>query len=217
MFLASGGAADVAKILGKKPDAAFLQSLDKDGSGDVTELEYLSAMLVRLQFVEQDKIDQIMKAFHKLDADGSGTLSIDDLVADMDKDDDDADDDSGQPSPGGVYSFSAKVNTGTASDIDSNERKPQMLGSMGQSLKIQVESRREVDIIAEAEELLATQVDHATTTGGRRNRERRGAGNRTRASARTGVGSEPQVEPGLEQAQSGAGSKPGSEPVPSPR
>ena len=106
-------------ILGKKPDAAFLRSLDTDGSGDVTEMEYLSALLVRLQFVEQEQIDLIMKSFMKLDVDGSGTLTIEDLVQDMDnqKDDeyDDEEDDENEESkvqkvaPGGRYSFTGPI------------------------------------------------------------------------------------------------------------
>ena len=66
-------------LLAKKLDGEFLDALDVDGSGDVNEFEYLSAMLVLLEYVEQDDIDRVMKAFHKLDLGGDGLLSIDDL------------------------------------------------------------------------------------------------------------------------------------------
>ena len=113
VFLSGDGARDVQAILGKKPDAAWLRSLDTDGSGDVTAIEYLSAMLVRLQYVEQDKIDQIMRSFHKLDSDGSGTLSIEDLVQDMGRkpEEEDEEDESKEQkvAPGGRYSFSGPI------------------------------------------------------------------------------------------------------------
>jgi Ca2+-binding EF-hand superfamily protein len=67
-------------LLNRKLDETFLMSLDSDGTGEVSEFEYLSAMLVLLEYTEQDDIDGIMKAFRKLDADGSGSLSVDDLV-----------------------------------------------------------------------------------------------------------------------------------------
>ncbi len=69
-----------ASLLNRKLDEKFLVSLDSDGTGEVSEFEYLSAMLVLLEYVEQDDIDDVMKAFRKLDTDGSGTLTVDDLV-----------------------------------------------------------------------------------------------------------------------------------------
>ena len=69
-----------ASLLNRKLDEKFLVSLDSDGTGEVSEFEYLSAMLVLLEYVEQDDIDNVMKAFRKLDTDGSGTLTVDDLV-----------------------------------------------------------------------------------------------------------------------------------------
>jgi voltage-gated potassium channel Kch len=73
----------VMNILDKKLTAEFLMSLDMDGSGDVNEFEYLSAMLIRLNHVDEGQIDSIMKAFRKLDVDGSGSLSVQDLAGNL--------------------------------------------------------------------------------------------------------------------------------------
>jgi potassium channel subfamily K, other eukaryote len=67
------------KLLNKKLDEKFLESLDSDGTGDVSEFEYLSAMLVLLEYVEEDDLNRVMKSFRKLDRDGSRTLSVEDL------------------------------------------------------------------------------------------------------------------------------------------
>ena len=75
---ADDGHADA--LLNRKLDEKFLVSLDSDGTGEVSEFEYLSAMMVLLEYVEQDDIDNVMKAFRKLDTDGSGSLTVDDLV-----------------------------------------------------------------------------------------------------------------------------------------
>ena len=150
VFLSGDGARDVQAILGKKPDAAWLRSLDTDGSGDVTEIEYLSAMLVRLQYVEQDKIDQILKAFHKLDTDDSGTLSIEDLVDGLDKKNDNDDDENEEEeekvvAPGGRYSFSGPIGGLIVSP-----------GTSGvTSLKNKIDAST-ADMINEAEQLLET-------------------------------------------------------------
>ena len=77
------GSDQVKSILDKKLTAEFLMSLDMDGSGDVTEFEYLSAMLIRLNHVDEDQIDRIMKAFRKLDTDGSGSLNVKDLAGNL--------------------------------------------------------------------------------------------------------------------------------------
>lgn len=79
-LMASPGKDAATAILARKLDAEFLMSLDMDGSGDVTEFEYLAAMLIQLNHVDEDQIDSIMKAFRKLDIDGSGSLSVSDLA-----------------------------------------------------------------------------------------------------------------------------------------
>ena len=71
------------KLLNKKLDEKFLISLDQDGTGEVSEFEYLSAMLVLLEYVEQDDIDRVMKAFRKLDKDGSCSLTVADLTKNL--------------------------------------------------------------------------------------------------------------------------------------
>ena len=60
-------------------DENFLNSLDNDVDGEVSEFEYLSAMLILLEYCEQDDVDRIMKSFRKLDRDGSKSLDISDL------------------------------------------------------------------------------------------------------------------------------------------
>ena len=71
------------QLLNKKLDAKFLDQLDQDGTGEVSEFEYLSAMLVLLEYVEQDDIERVMKAFRKLDKDGSCSLSVTDLKSNL--------------------------------------------------------------------------------------------------------------------------------------
>ncbi|KAG7391491.1 Potassium channel [Phytophthora pseudosyringae] len=56
-----------------------LLDMDADGDGKVSQLEYLSYMLVKLNKADQDDIDGIIAQFHKLDRDGSGELDRDDL------------------------------------------------------------------------------------------------------------------------------------------
>ena len=72
-----------ALLLNRKLDEPFLMSLDQDGTGEVSEFEYLSAMLVLLEYVEQDDINRVMKAFRKLDLDGSGSLTVEDLASNL--------------------------------------------------------------------------------------------------------------------------------------
>ena len=72
-----------SQLLNKKLDEKFLISLDQDGTGEVSEFEYLSAMLVLLEYVEQDDIDRVMNSFRKLDVDGSGSLTVDDLTLNL--------------------------------------------------------------------------------------------------------------------------------------
>ena len=114
-LMSSPGSDAVTNLLGKKLDADFIMSLDMDGSGEVSEYEYLAAMvslyffiffvvclvlpnffwclflfsclgfiqLVQLNHVDEDQIDSIMKAFRKLDTDGSGSLSVTDLAGNL--------------------------------------------------------------------------------------------------------------------------------------
>ena len=65
------------------PDENFLNSLDNDVDGQVSEFEYLSAMLILLEYCEQDDVDRIMKSFRKLDRDGSKSLDVSDLKGNL--------------------------------------------------------------------------------------------------------------------------------------
>lgn len=56
-----------------------IETMDSDHSGDVDKAEFLSYMLVTMQWVEQEEIDTLMKLFDKLDVDNNGTLNKDDL------------------------------------------------------------------------------------------------------------------------------------------
>lgn len=57
-----------------------LIQMDVDGDGKVSQVEYLSYMLIKLGKVNQDEIDQILAQFNKIDADNSGYLDRNDLV-----------------------------------------------------------------------------------------------------------------------------------------
>ncbi len=68
------------RVLGRRLDADFLMTIDRDGDGKVSEFEYLSAMLVRMEYAAADDIERVMKSFRRLDKDGSGTLEVKDLT-----------------------------------------------------------------------------------------------------------------------------------------
>ena len=79
-LLTSGGDEKLDAILSKKLDIDALLQLDTDGSGEVSEMEYLVAMLTRMEYVTEDQIENILKSFRTLDVTGSGTLSVQDLL-----------------------------------------------------------------------------------------------------------------------------------------
>ena len=56
-----------------------LIAMDKDGDGAVSETEYLSYMLLKLNMARKEDVHEILSQFHKLDADGSGFLDRSDL------------------------------------------------------------------------------------------------------------------------------------------
>lgn len=60
--------------------ANMIKDLDADGDGKVTREEWISAMLVRLDYVDAETIETISNRFDVLDADGSGALSATDLL-----------------------------------------------------------------------------------------------------------------------------------------
>lgn len=54
--------------------------MDEDGDGEVDEYEFLKFMLVTSGLVEESAIDMMHQTFQTLDADGSGSLDMDDLL-----------------------------------------------------------------------------------------------------------------------------------------
>lgn len=56
-----------------------IASLDDDNSGEVTELEFLKHMLVKMGACKQRDIDDVCAHFKVLDKDGSGTLDAADF------------------------------------------------------------------------------------------------------------------------------------------
>ena len=58
---------------------AMIHQMDSDGTGSVDRFEFLKSMLLQLGKVEEDDVAKIIKMFDDLDADGSGTLDIDDI------------------------------------------------------------------------------------------------------------------------------------------
>lgn len=67
------------KVLKTKISMKELLDMDANGDGKVSQLEYLSYMLVKLNKADQDDIDGILAQFRKLDRDGSGELDHEDL------------------------------------------------------------------------------------------------------------------------------------------
>jgi len=57
-----------------------IKNLDMNDDGKVDLSEFLRYMLVALQKVQKEDLEEIVAAFHRLDADGSGYLSVDDLT-----------------------------------------------------------------------------------------------------------------------------------------
>ena len=54
--------------------------MDEDGDSKVDRYEFCSYMLVNLGKIDQDDVDQVMSLFKHYDLDGSGTITIDDVV-----------------------------------------------------------------------------------------------------------------------------------------
>lgn len=73
----------------RKAEKEFLQReltlsdlavMDEDGDGSVQLSEFLSFMLVAMQKVSAEDVNELKELFHKLDADGGGTLQKEDLM-----------------------------------------------------------------------------------------------------------------------------------------
>jgi hypothetical protein len=57
-----------------------LEIMDKDGDGKVTRAEFLEFMLIAMNKIDQDLVDELRVHFDRLDADGTGELTKDDLI-----------------------------------------------------------------------------------------------------------------------------------------
>jgi hypothetical protein len=67
------------KFLNRALTQSCLEMMDADNDNEVSKLEFLTYMLKTLGKVEQDDLDEITELFAKLDKDGSGTLTIEDI------------------------------------------------------------------------------------------------------------------------------------------
>ena len=68
-----------ARILQRELDPSLIEEFDVSGDGQVTELEYVLAMLRSLELVNMDVVGPILDRFNALDKDGNGVLDRDDL------------------------------------------------------------------------------------------------------------------------------------------
>lgn len=57
-----------------------LDIMDENGDGSVSRSEFLEFMLVAMNKIDQELVDELRGHFDKLDADGTGELSREDLV-----------------------------------------------------------------------------------------------------------------------------------------
>jgi len=64
-------------------DEAQLMEFDQDNDGTIDRYEFLSKMLVELKECDLDRIEEIMAKFAEIDTDGSGTITIDELISRM--------------------------------------------------------------------------------------------------------------------------------------
>ena len=67
------------EFLNRTMTLSDLRTLDLDDDGVVDRAEFLCYMLIALQKVDREDIDDILQAFYRLDRDGSGSLSENDL------------------------------------------------------------------------------------------------------------------------------------------
>jgi potassium channel subfamily K len=58
-----------------------LDVMDEDGDGQVTQVEFLEFMLTAMNKVDQETLQNLRAYFRRLDTDGTGTLSKEDLIA----------------------------------------------------------------------------------------------------------------------------------------
>jgi hypothetical protein len=70
-----------SQFLNRAVTQSDLQSMDIDRNGVVTKDEFLIYMLLTLQKVDKTDIEDIIDVFNKLDKDGSGTLTVNDIAS----------------------------------------------------------------------------------------------------------------------------------------
>lgn len=68
------------KLLTQEVTLEDLETMNADGDGEVSPLEFVEYMLKTMNKVDQSLLDELHLQFEKLDADGSGGLQQDDLV-----------------------------------------------------------------------------------------------------------------------------------------
>ena len=57
-----------------------LEVMDRDGNGTVTRAEFLEFMLIAMNKIDQELVDELRMHFDRLDVDGTGELTKDDLI-----------------------------------------------------------------------------------------------------------------------------------------
>eukprot|EP00008_Paramoeba_atlantica_P010612 CAMPEP_0201475658 /NCGR_PEP_ID=MMETSP0151_2-20130828/1037_1 /ASSEMBLY_ACC=CAM_ASM_000257 /TAXON_ID=200890 /ORGANISM="Paramoeba atlantica, Strain 621/1 / CCAP 1560/9" /LENGTH=328 /DNA_ID=CAMNT_0047855807 /DNA_START=77 /DNA_END=1063 /DNA_ORIENTATION=+ len=79
LFVESQREAAIQRILSKKLDHKSIATMDADGDGKVSPLEFVEHMLVKLGKVSEQDILELKEQFRKLDTDASGFLDQSDL------------------------------------------------------------------------------------------------------------------------------------------
>ena len=67
------------KLIRREPTIRDLELMNIDGDHEVTRMEFIEYFLMMLKKVDAELIDELHSQFHKLDVDGSGTLSAVDI------------------------------------------------------------------------------------------------------------------------------------------
>lgn len=80
IYLGRRRRAGMKQVMTTKIDRVMFERMDKDGSGDLSKLEYLKEMLVNLRLVDVPVMNALLGQFDALDADNSGTLTKTDLL-----------------------------------------------------------------------------------------------------------------------------------------
>jgi hypothetical protein len=68
------------QLASRELSAEDLEIMDTDGDGKVSRAEFLELMLVAMNIVDKEFIDELRQHFGRLDVDGTGILSKEDLV-----------------------------------------------------------------------------------------------------------------------------------------